>query len=425
MKSPLLLGIATLTLSGLSSAQGADDCANAQAISGLGPHAFDNTAATLDGTADCNGKNTFRDVWFRWVAPQSGGYKFETCGQSNIPVRAVVYDGASCPAGSPIACGDSGCVFDTRFSFPTTAGQTYLVRVGAKNQTTSGTGSFTFIFDPCVTTPDDGFEENDDCASAVPVGDGAYPGNVVKKTDTDWFRMDVADGATITVDALFLHSNGNIETWLFDACGGTLLDNGGSITDNETVTWSNATGSCRTVLFQVEMLYSDPNNECNTYDLVVAGSSAPGTCGGCFPTVYCDPASGSTNNLAGISIDACSLQNTTSNLVHLVSAPPNQFAYLLIGDGSSKVTDPPGALGDLCIVGGSCVGRYSKDAFAADGSGNGEVNIAQSLSGGPGYGIPTCGGNIGPGETWNFQFWHRQPMGQPSAFSQALSVTFQ
>ena len=33
-------------------AQGADDCTMAQAISGMGPHAFDTTLATTDGVPD-------------------------------------------------------------------------------------------------------------------------------------------------------------------------------------------------------------------------------------------------------------------------------------------------------------------------------------------------------------------------------------
>ena len=33
--------------------------------------------------------------------------------------------------------------------------------------------------------------------------------------------------------------------------------------------------------------------------------------------------------------------------------------------------------------------------------------------------------NIAPGATWNFQYWHRQPMGAPATFSEAIAVTFQ
>ena len=69
-RSIYLLALATLTVSG-AFAQGADDCANAQPISGLGPHPFDNTSATpTPGLSDCNGLPVRKDVWFLWTAPQ-------------------------------------------------------------------------------------------------------------------------------------------------------------------------------------------------------------------------------------------------------------------------------------------------------------------------------------------------------------------
>ncbi|GEM_PF-5325346 len=46
--------------------------------------------------------------------------------------------------------------------------------------------------------------------------------------------------------------------------------------------------------------------------------------------------------------------------------------------------------------------------------------------GGPSFGIPDSGSAaFQPGETWYFQYWHRRPPGQPSAFSEALGISFQ
>ena len=89
------------------------------------------------------------------------------------------------------------------------------------------------------------------------------------------------------------------------------------------------------------------------------------------------------------------------------------------------MSNPPGAMGDLCIAGGSCLGRYAKDLGSVSAGGTFQLDISNTVSGGANYGIPTCGGTIQPGQTWNFQFWHRQPMGQPSSFSEAISVAFQ
>ena len=137
--------------------------------------------------------------------------------------------------------------------------------------------------------------------------------------------------------------------------------------------------------------------------------------------VYCDS---NPNNAADIGVDSC-LCASGSILVTMTGAPPGQFGYLLIGAGSTTITDPPGAQGDLCL-GGAAIGRYSADAGATDGSGSLSTDLLNATSGGGGGGIPNPpGGNIcsPPGQTWNFQYWHRDGP-NPSRFSKAISVTF-
>ena len=74
MKRTIHTAFATLALSAAGAfAQGADNCANAQVISGLGPHMFDNSAATTDGMPDplCSAFGSDQvenDVWFEWTA---------------------------------------------------------------------------------------------------------------------------------------------------------------------------------------------------------------------------------------------------------------------------------------------------------------------------------------------------------------------
>jgi len=138
---------------------------------------------------------------------------------------------------------------------------------------------------------------------------------------------------------------------------------------------------------------------------------------------YCNPADGHTNNTSGIDVSGNILSQGIEAC--LTGGPPNQFAYLLIGGNNGIVNQPPGAKGDLCVAGGTCVGRYAVDIGVIDPAGSLCTDIQDSASGGPNYGIPTCGGNIQPGETWYFQYWHRQPMGQPSTFSEAARVSFE
>jgi len=136
----------------------------------------------------------------------------------------------------------------------------------------------------------------------------------------------------------------------------------------------------------------------------------------------CNPSDGSPANQASLDASGCDLGEVVT--LRLSNAPPGQFAYLLIGNGNAVVHQPPGSAGDLCIAGGTCLGRYAKDVGVISAAGEHATDISDSLSGGPGYGIPTCGGQVRSGETWSFQYWHRQPMGLPSTFSEALAITF-
>lgn len=151
--------------------------------------------------------------------------------------------------------------------------------------------------------------------------------------------------------------------------------------------------------------------------LVLCGTN-PADCG----VRFCDETQAPAN-VADISISRCDLAPGTA--VDLVGGPPGEYAYLLIGNGNGAVSDPPGSSGDLCVLGGGCLGRYSEDVRQIDWLGRVSTDISDSVSGGPTFGIPTCGGTLQPGETWVFQYWHRRPGGQPSGFSSAISVTFQ
>lgn len=139
-------------------------------------------------------------------------------------------------------------------------------------------------------------------------------------------------------------------------------------------------------------------------------------------SLYCNVGGGSPNNVTGIRASGCDLLNPIT--LDLSSGPPGQFTYLLIGSGASIVSDPAGALGDLCVTGG-LLSRYRLDLGAISAAGTFSTDISNSASGGPGFGIPSSGGaSIQPGETWKFQYWHRNPAGAPSGFSEAVSVTF-
>jgi len=150
------------------------------------------------------------------------------------------------------------------------------------------------------------------------------------------------------------------------------------------------------------------------FDLVLYADCA----GGCDEagTIYCYETQ-NPKNTADIHISTTDASAPVIDLF-LTGAEDNQPAYALVGDGTGVLDDPPGTKGSLCIAGGACLGRYAQDMVLTSG-GQAHLDLKSALS-------RPCGGavQIVPGATWSFQYWHRQPMGNPARFSSAIRVTF-
>lgn len=401
----------------LARAQGADDCASAQVISGLGTFAFDNTAATTDGAMDCGGggQPVRKDVWYRWTAPSTDAFGVTTCGgQTTLTTRIAVYEGTTCPPSStPLKCAADNCGNQTNVFFEGTMGQDYLIRVGSKQAGTSGSGTFTINDGPCPGVADDSLEPNNDCISAINVANGTYMALHVDKARSDWFKFVVADGATLDVQFLFSTANGDLDVRMWDACGGTSLATSTSGTDNETINWTNNTGCDVTTVLEIEHWLPDPNGDCNDYDMVVTGVGA-GTCGG-PGTAYCTPANANSTGIPG-SIAAAGSAVAAANDLTLVASnlPANQLGYFLGGTGQGVFT-PPGSAGPFCL-GGAPLSRL-RPAGLNTGA-NGTLTYRVRLTSVPNFGA------IMSGDTFNFQAWHKEAAGG-SNLSDAISITFQ
>jgi hypothetical protein len=148
-----------------------DDCSLPTNIVGVGPHAFDTTAATTgsQGQAEAaclffGSTNIYNDVWFTWTAGATGNVELSLCGQAGYDTKVAVYSGAGCPTGSAIACNDDYCGLVTALCFPATSGQTYTIQLGAYSSAGLGTGTFTLTpvapSGSACTPADDGTTEN-------------------------------------------------------------------------------------------------------------------------------------------------------------------------------------------------------------------------------------------------------------------------
>ncbi|MCB9907651.1 MAG: hypothetical protein H6830_08035 [Planctomycetes bacterium] len=153
----------------------------------------------------------------------------------------------------------------------------------------------------------------------------------------------------------------------------------------------------------------------------------------CEGGVVCTPLPNSTGWPTNMNIFLAGGPGTGVH-VDITSGPPSQFGYLLIGTGLQAPGLPIGS-GVLCLATGApnLIARYNITGGPLNSVGIFDpFGVMQNLVGtstsGTGYDIPTAipapiGGVILAGQTWHFQYWHRDiPL--TSNFSNAVTWTF-
>ena len=147
---------------------------------------------------------------------------------------------------------------------------------------------------------------------------------------------------------------------------------------------------------------------CFQFDGCIWGSVL-GPCGGPIGDSYCTAAVNSTGS--GAEIEANGSVSLASDNLDLTAGPvPNQPGLFFYGPGQTQV---PFGNGFRCITGPfvrlPIVFASSSELFHDVDLGN----------------LPS-GGQINPGDTWNFQAWYRDPMGGGAAFnlSDGVEITF-
>ena len=142
--------------------------------------------------------------------------------------------------------------------------------------------------------------------------------------------------------------------------------------------------------------------------LVADGTPGAGDCN----TVFCDT---DPNNIGDVSLSTCDCSGGSITL-DLSTSFAGQFTYPLVGLGTTAVS--PTGVSELCLA-GSSIGRYTKDAGAISSVGTFSIDLLNAASA-PGGGVPTIGGALCNGNTWRFQYWHRDGM-NPSRYSKGIS----
>ena len=198
MRHPFLMAAALFAASHWSAppARGQDYCWDPIQVTDTGSWTLDNTNANPSGFMGC-GMNMWRDVFYQWTVPRTGGYVFETCGTVGDTIMAL-YSGEGCTA-TCLRFNDDYCGTSSQIQFgQLTEGDKILIQVGAKDFQTDIVGEFTIR---CATA------SNDDCANPMYFwGDGAYQFDTGCATTSgiDSTAGTLCDGFTIHDDVFFL-----------------------------------------------------------------------------------------------------------------------------------------------------------------------------------------------------------------------------
>jgi lysyl endopeptidase len=110
---------------------------------------------------------------------------------------------------------------------------------------------------------DDNSEQNDSCAKARTVKAGNLNGRIVKINDSDWYKISVPAGKTVTVTVNFDGGNGDVDLAAFGNCGGgDPVDSSTGSGNSETISLQNAGSRAANAFWQV-YLDSDTRNNYN------------------------------------------------------------------------------------------------------------------------------------------------------------------
>lgn len=433
-----LITFALLVLTTPLLAQGSDDCGSAQSVTGPGPHAFDNSAATTDGLPDpmCNAFGTSQieqDVWFIYTASADALILVSTCNQTGVDTRLAVYDGTTC--NDPILdCNDDTCGLQSQVTFPAVTGNEYLIRLGTYPGAAGGIGTFDVTPLLPVVNPNnghayiilpDGTGWDNARAAAEAMTFNGMTGHLVTITDLaehDWIVANFSWSRVWiglvqnTSSATYSEPGGGWE-WITGEPVGFTYWSSGEPNDNpageDFAEWHG--GGWNDML----EYHTLPDSFMVEFDGLGGGIS-----------LFCDPANATS---AGTPVTLENSDISGPGLFHLeaTGGPVDQFGYFLVsaGEAPSPIAVSQGL---LCLS--APIGRYNGITGASLNSlgqfdGTGVLsNLTGTSSVGTGYDVPAVlpdppAGVIATGDTYYFQLWFRD-VGGASNFSNGISVVF-
>ncbi|MFN7020433.1 MAG: hypothetical protein ACK4WH_03790, partial [Phycisphaerales bacterium] len=220
--------ILALLVAGAAAAQPANNaCGSATLIGFPSQTAGTNVGATADvPSSSCAFTPTDdRDVWYRFVAPATGTYIFDTeAGVGGLADTTLSVWSACPPGGVELACDDDGGVdLRSRLAVVLSTGQDVRVRVAGWNRTTGA-----FVLSVSGGTPAPG---NDQCAGAAAVSAGTtVAGSNVGATGSPvsscgsgdyadvWYRLVAPSTGRYTIETLETGTLTDTTLAVYSAC---------------------------------------------------------------------------------------------------------------------------------------------------------------------------------------------------------------
>jgi len=175
------------------------------------------------------------------------------------------------PSQQQLAIGNSTTDHEQVSATAATGGR-YLVRVFGATAQVKNSYRLTVAVTPNTSCANDSFEPNDTVPQASTLAAGTQSAKICPG-DSDWFKVAVNSGDTLTVDLTFTNASGNIDLKLYDGSGQSLLGSSLGTTDNEHLSYvATASGN---LLLQV---LGVGGTVTNTYQIAVTVTPAVVIC---------------------------------------------------------------------------------------------------------------------------------------------------
>ncbi|MEZ6017399.1 MAG: hypothetical protein R3F49_19960 [Planctomycetota bacterium] len=137
-------------------------------------------------------------------------------------------------------------------------------------------------------------------------------------------------------------------------------------------------------------------------------------------TVYGVANPNSTGSIGQVEAFGSTLVARNDVTLHGSQLPQGSLGFFIVSNTQMFFAHPGGSTGNVLV--GPTVGRYGGNVLFTNAQGR--VSMSPSLTA-----IPRPSGPVAtmPGDTWNFQFWHRDTNGgsPTSNFTRAVSITFE